>query len=393
MNASHNRWSKGLKSKGWNLSTELSLFGSNRKLEDLRPDDVRKAVNFALDNGVDVANNESFQMAFAYLQKEAQKREDRFSPASIKRFYNGWNVFVTWCIENNYPSLPTTSAIAEKFFLDKAETKHRNTINIYRWAIARMHRISGCPNPCDDEFVLGTLAGIRKSKAKNGENISQASAFKDYHLDELIDLWGGHESLLVRRDLAILAIAYESMLREAEITRIRIKDIKIHKRNGSATLTVPITKTNHSGNPDTVHLSNEAVALLREYSDELEIDLDSDSPGYVFRGVTKHNTPIKIKIDPVTDKEIHVPITTRTISDVFERAWKTLGAEKVGAKKFSGHSARIGAAQDLLLAGHTIPAIQQAGRWKSTEMVYRYCRDILAEQGAMAQFRSHRVRA
>ena len=35
----------------------------------------------------------------------------------------------------------------------------------------------------------------------------------------------------------------------------------------------------------------------------------------------------------------------------------------------SGHSARVGAAQDMIAAGIELPAILHAGRWKSTAMV------------------------
>ena len=51
----------------------------------------------------------------------------------------------------------------------------------------------------------------------------------------------------------------------------------------------------------------------------------------------------------------------------------------------SGHSLRVGAAQDLTAAGFGLPAIQQAGRWKSPTMPARYAEKIVPKQGAMAQ--------
>ncbi|MCW2240641.1 tyrosine-type recombinase/integrase [Azospirillum canadense] len=51
----------------------------------------------------------------------------------------------------------------------------------------------------------------------------------------------------------------------------------------------------------------------------------------------------------------------------------------------SGHSLRVGAAQDLTAAGFGLPAIQQAGRWKSPNMPARYAEKIVPKQGAMAQ--------
>lgn len=39
---------------------------------------------------------------------------------------------------------------------------------------------------------------------------------------------------------------------------------------------------------------------------------------------------------------------------------------------FSGHSLRVGAAQDLLCAGFGTAAIMRAGGWKSTNVLVRY---------------------
>jgi hypothetical protein len=48
---------------------------------------------------------------------------------------------------------------------------------------------------------------------------------------------------------------------------------------------------------------------------------------------------------------------------------RAAGLSQGDATRISGHSTRVGAAQDLLLYGETLPAIMQAGRWKTAEMV------------------------
>ena len=49
------------------------------------------------------------------------------------------------------------------------------------------------------------------------------------------------------------------------------------------------------------------------------------------------------------------------------------------------HSARVGAAQDMVAAGIELPAILHAGRWKSTAMVNRYGERLLARRSGAAQ--------
>ena len=47
-------------------------------------------------------------------------------------------------------------------------------------------------------------------------------------------------------------------------------------------------------------------------------------------------------------------------------------ASGLDASAFSGHSARVGMTQDLAASGSELPAIVQAGRWKSPTMPARH---------------------
>ncbi len=51
----------------------------------------------------------------------------------------------------------------------------------------------------------------------------------------------------------------------------------------------------------------------------------------------------------------------------------------------SGHSVRVGAAQDLLAIGLDLGSVLQAGRWSPTRMPLRYTENTLASRGAMAR--------
>ena len=56
------------------------------------------------------------------------------------------------------------------------------------------------------------------------------------------------------------------------------------------------------------------------------------------------------------------------------------------AKDYSGHSLRVGAAQDMAAVGIGTAAILQAGGWKDERMVRRSIRKLGALEGGMAQF-------
>ena len=53
---------------------------------------------------------------------------------------------------------------------------------------------------------------------------------------------------------------------------------------------------------------------------------------------------------------------------------------------FSGHSARVGMARDLVAHGASVAAVQVAGRWASSRMPAYYARGEVAARGAVAQF-------
>ena len=59
----------------------------------------------------------------------------------------------------------------------------------------------------------------------------------------------------------------------------------------------------------------------------------------------------------------------------------------------SGHSTRIGAAQDLTAAGFGLPEVMQSGGWRTGEMVGRYTQHLAARRGAMAKLAEQQERA
>ncbi len=49
------------------------------------------------------------------------------------------------------------------------------------------------------------------------------------------------------------------------------------------------------------------------------------------------------------------------------------------------HSSRVGAAQDMVERGIGLPAVMQAGGWKTAAMVSRYTAKIAVRRGGAAQ--------
>ena len=63
------------------------------------------------------------------------------------------------------------------------------------------------------------------------------------------------------------------------------------------------------------------------------------------------------------------------------------------ADRISGHSLRVGMAQDLVAAGADLSGVMQAGRWKTPAMPARYAEHLLADRSAVAVYHRNRKRA
>ena len=81
------------------------------------------------------------------------------------------------------------------------------------------------------------------------------------------------------------------------------------------------------------------------------------------------------------DHETVVPLSPRQIN----RRIQAL-ARRVGLDGVSSHSGRRGMASELVRRGASTTAIQQAGGWRSPQMVARYASAVNVEDGAIARF-------
>ena len=81
------------------------------------------------------------------------------------------------------------------------------------------------------------------------------------------------------------------------------------------------------------------------------------------------------------------------VARIFKAMARDAGMPEAVVGGLSGHSTRVGAAQDMVAAGIELPAILQAGRWKSTAMVNRYGERLLARRSGAAQLARFQQRA
>ena len=64
------------------------------------------------------------------------------------------------------------------------------------------------------------------------------------------------------------------------------------------------------------------------------------------------------------------------VNRIYKRIARKAGLDESVIKGISGHSMRVGAAQDLLSSGASMPTMMQRGRWSKSDTVMRYVEHI-----------------
>ena len=140
--------------------------------------------------------------------------------------------------------------------------------------------------------------------------------------------------------------------------------------DGSATALIRRSKTDQAGAGEVRWLARRTVAHLRRWMEAAGI-----SEGPVFRSVNKAGMVGSVALD------------SSAVPRLLKQLAKRAGLEPAA---ISGHSARVGMAQDLVAGGADLPAVMQAGRWKSPTMPARYAERLLAGRGAVARYYERR---
>jgi integrase len=168
------------------------------------------------------------------------------------------------------------------------------------------------------------------------------------------------------RDRALVAVAYDSMCRREELVSLLVEDIA-EAGDGSGSILIRRSKTDTTGEGATAYLSPLTMRLLGEWISKAGI-----KEGAIFLRVRG-------------SAGVGEVLTPQSVMAVLRKVGKWIGLEKEEWERISGHSARVGAAQDLLALNIEMASVMQAGRWKDTRMPMRYGERVLAARGGMAR--------
>ncbi|WP_159013333.1 tyrosine-type recombinase/integrase [Acidisoma sp. S159] len=302
---------------------------------------------------------------FESLAAHAEAARDAYAKATEAAFRADTRLFAEWCAAAGLVSLPATGATLAAFIDAMALVKKPASIRRYCSSISRMHIAAKLSNPMQtDEARLGLRRMGRTHPAGRAQR--QAAPLNRARLEKLLAVVGQGPRAL--RNAALLSVAYDSLARQSELAALRVEDLTIAS-DDSGTITIRRSKTDAEGVGSARYLGPDTVRAVLAWL----AAAGSPASGPLFVSV--------LRGEKVTS-------TALRGADI-ARLWKELGgraglsAEEVAA--ISGHSTRVGAAQDQVAAGIGLAEIMVSGGWKTPEMVARYSRNLEARRSGSAK--------
>jgi integrase len=233
----------------------------------------------------------------------------------------------------------------------------------------RAHRASGVLDPTATEEVKLALKEMgRKAPARQ----RQAQGLTWAEIELFLSV--GPRNLRDIRDRALVAVAYDTMCRREELVSLLVEDIA-EAGDGSGSILIRRSKTDTTGKGATAYLSPLTMRLLKDWITQAGVQ----------------EGPIFLRVHGAAD--VGEVLTAQNITAVLRKVGKWIGLDKEEWERISGHSCRVGAAQDLLALNIDLSSVMQAGRWKDTRMPMRYGEKVLASRGAMARAAKSQGRA
>jgi integrase len=284
---------------------------------------------------------------------------------NTKRAYRAdWAHFCAWCEQQGVTSLPADPTNVGDYLSacargDASAEPPRPpltvaTLNRRMAAISQAHQLANYASPTKHEWVRTVMKGIRRTLGTAQRQVSPA-------VSEIMRQWVRHlpDSLLGKRDRALLLLGFAGAFRRSEIAALDVADVRFVPEGMVITLRRSKTDQEGAGETKGIPLGTWAetcpVRTLKAYLKAAGI-----TEGPLFRPLNRHGT---VKPKRLNGSDIAV---------IIKRSAEAAGFEP---KEYSGHSLRAGFATAAAAAGASDRAIKKQTGHKSDRVLQRYIRE------------------
>jgi site-specific recombinase XerD len=284
-----------------------------------------------------------------------QHLEGAYASNTLRAYKSDMLEFIFYCNKTGACALPALPTVVATFLMQTiGQNIKSSTIRRKVSSISAIHRLS-----CHDDPTKHPEAKIalRKIFRQLGTRFDQAYPVTRQVLEKLLSVC--NNDLHGLRDNALLLVAYDSMRRRSELVSLRIEDIEWHS-GGGASILLRKSKTDQLCSGKWIYLTAETANSIKTWISAANIN-----SGFVFRG-------IRGKAD------ISNSLCESRIARIYKTMARRAGLSEQIIQGISGHSMRVGGAQDLLSCGASRPQIMIKGGWGKTDTVMRYVDRIRA---------------
>ena len=290
----------------------------------------------------------NFTVARANLQIHAEQARGAFASNTERALKADVVIFLAWCRMADVVPMPNAPETVALFIDAMGEQKATATVRRYVSSIASFHRAAGMANPTEAMAVKLALKRLHRAK---GRAQLQAGPLNRPLVERM--LASVPKTLAGLRNRALVAVAYDTLARRSELVALQVEDIQSGE-HGAGSILIRRSKVDQEGIGEIRYLAPDTMRHLRAWLAGAEV-----MSGSIFRGVAKGG-------------RVAEGLSTAAVAELFKKMAMAAGATLDEAGRISGHSSRVGAAQDMARHGLKLPAIMQAGGWKTATMVARY---------------------
>ena len=273
-----------------------------------------------------------------------------YAPSTIRAYKSNFERFITFCEINFTNALPADSATIVKF-IQKLTTSSlkSSSIRIAIASISTMHKLNQLPDPTQ---LPPAKLELRRMHRTLGRASKQALGITAPMMEKMV--LATKNDLRGLRDKALVLLAYDSLCRRSELASLRLDDIEFSDAGLPFLLRLRKSKTDQEAIGKKIRLNNSSSEAIKRW-----IDCGKIAEGLLFRGI-RNNGDISGGINP------------SQINRIYKRLASRAHFREEQIKNISGHSFRVGAAQDLLTSGATLSSIMARGRWSKPDTAMRY---------------------
>lgn len=298
---------------------------------------------------------------FEKLDRNSSELLFKYNDNTELAMYSDFLQYMRFCNEIGVSPIPFGDINVDLYLSNMmAKGNKRSAIDRHIASLVKWADVLEIDDPRRSFKVKTRILEIRKKVKKNRR---QAQGLRVEHLEKALEIFNPDVPRDCQ-DITLLFVGFETLCRQSELVQFDWTEFNLEP-DGIGIMELGSSKTDQDGEGEELFVSKATASLLLGWK---AISNPNDAATPIFRGIYSSGA--------MGDR-----LSTRGVQRCFKRIAERLGLEP---SVFSGHSTRVGAAQEMVERNIDSAKIMLSGRWKTMQMLTQYSRKIRARKGGIA---------